>query len=884
MNARYLIAAASIFLASCAAPPKQPAQPADRTDEKPAATAPPASPLDPAVVEAVDRLIAPMSAEKIEDRQESQLAFERMCHQAGRPGAEDERAALCRVIAARIGAATPKPARVWMLRKLETISGPESVEALAACLKDGDVEVRDAARRALAANPSGEALTVLAGALQTSETDADRIAYIQALAYRDIVPFAVLEPFARSGSDAVKIAALDAISRDSTRVAFAPMIEGFVDGTAPVRRAAGTTILRYIDALRSAGDIAMVRNAAKFLSTAPTTPLQRLALLRANLQIEGAQATHDVIRFMNSGNPHDQRIAAAGILDEFRDTAITEILCQAVPKVKPETQVMLLDVLSRRLDALAVVPALVAVESDDAAVRVAALRVIGAVGFDAHVAMLAARAAGEEREEAETARKALAELRDSSVDTEIVARLDSSSPAVRVELIRALAARGAKDGVAVFLKQTAAEEAEVRIAAFEALSRRAEPRDVPELLAALLRTSDGAIREAAESAVVAACQKITDKEERAAEVLKQMASAADADLASYIRMLGRLEGRAALQTIRATAEEDPPTNAAAHEAAIRALCSWSSPEVMGDLARIGRETESSTHRTLAIRGFSRLARAATDLSAAQRFEMMRGLMERAATGEEYKLMLAALGTARVAEALPLAERYLASPETANEAATAMIAIVKGTPTISATSAQTSIRGLLEKELSESVKKSAETALKTIDEFRGYLRDWQLCGPYAVKGKRGDDLADIALPPEGAEPVADMTGPAKAEWRPVTTFREDNPWIVNLRAIDGGTDRCIYARTTLVSNAERKVRLDIGSDDGIVVWLNGERVHAKAGTRGLTVGEDKLDVALKAGENVLLLKVLQGNGEWGFCVGVRTPEGEPLELGAAAGEE
>lgn len=884
MNARTLIAAASIFLASCAAPSRQDSQSAERTDGEPDRAAAPTTTLDPVVVEAVDRLIGPMSAEKIEDRQESQLAFERMCHQAGRPGAEEERAALCRVLAARIGASTPKPARVWMLRKLETISGVECVEALAACLKDDDVEVRDAARRALAANPSVQALTALTGALQSAGTDADRIAYIQAIAYRAVVPYAVLEPFARSGSDAVKIAALDAISRDSTRVAFAPMIEGFVDGTAPVRRASGTAIFRYIDALRASGDVAMVRNAAKFLSTAPTTPLQRLALLRANLQIEGPQATHDVIRFMNSGNPLPQRIAAAGILDEFRDMKITEILCEAVPKVKPETQVMLLNVLARRMDALAAAPALVAAESSDPAVRVAAIRVIGAVGFAAHVEMLAARAAGDEREEAEAARTALAELRDSNVDTEIVARLDGCSPAVRVELIRALAARGAKDGVTVFLKQTAAEEAEVRIAAFEALSRRAEPRDVPELLAALLRTSDGAVREAAENAVVAACQKIAEKEERAAEVLKQMASAADADLASYIRMLGRLEGRAALQTIRATAEEDPPVSAAAHEAAIRALCNWSSPDVLGDLARIGRETESSTHRTLAIRGFSRLARAATDLPAGERFEMMRGLLERAATGEEYKLLLGALGTARVAEALPLAERYLSSPETVNEAAAAMIAIVKGTPAISATSAQASIRGLLERELSESVKKSAEAAPKTIDEFRGYVRDWQLCGPYAVKGKRGDDLADLALPPEGSAPVDGLTGPAKPEWRPATSFREDNPWIVNLRAVDGGPDRCIYARTTLVSDTERKVRLDIGSDDGIVVWLNGERIHAKTGTRGLTVGEDKLDAALKAGENVLLVKVLQGNGEWGFCVGVRTPEGEPVELGAAAGQE
>jgi len=45
---------------------------------------------------------------------------------------------------------------------------------------------------------------------------------------------------------------------------------------------------------------------------------------------------------------------------------------------------------------------------------------------------------------------------------------------------------------------------------------------------------------------------------------------------------------------------------------------------------------------------------------------------------------------------------------------------------------------------------------------------------------------------------------------------------------------------------------------------------------MTVAEDKLDVTLEAGWNEVLLKVTQGDGDWGFCAGVRAPDGGRLD--------
>ena len=47
---------------------------------------------------------------------------------------------------------------------------------------------------------------------------------------------------------------------------------------------------------------------------------------------------------------------------------------------------------------------------------------------------------------------------------------------------------------------------------------------------------------------------------------------------------------------------------------------------------------------------------------------------------------------------------------------------------------------------------------------------------------------------------------------------------------------------------------IGSNDGVVCWLNGRKVHENYAARKLTVDEDVVKVHLRKGVNRILLKV------------------------------
>ena len=104
------------------------------------------------------------------------------------------------------------------------------------------------------------------------------------------------------------------------------------------------------------------------------------------------------------------------------------------------------------------------------------------------------------------------------------------------------------------------------------------------------------------------------------------------------------------------------------------------------------------------------------------------------------------------------------------------------------------------------------------------------------------------------------------WRALSA----NESIIDLQKFFAGgrVENCLaYACARINRKKEGEVFLSLGSDDGIKVWLNGKLVHRNPVARGVVLDEDKLVVNMKAGENILLLKIQQGSGGWGFAVRV-----------------
>jgi hypothetical protein len=71
-------------------------------------------------------------------------------------------------------------------------------------------------------------------------------------------------------------------------------------------------------------------------------------------------------------------------------------------------------------------------------------------------------------------------------------------------------------------------------------------------------------------------------------------------------------------------------------------------------------------------------------------------------------------------------------------------------------------------------------------------------------------------------------------------------------------------------------LELGSDDGVKVWVNDKEVYAVNASRALQPGSDKVKLPLHSGWNSLMLKITQNNQGWEFCARLVKPDGSHLE--------
>lgn len=774
--------------------------------------------------------------------------------------------ALAQRLTALLAQGCPIDAKRFICRQLAVIGDASAAPAAALLL--ADPATADIGQRLLESIPGPEAAAALATALDTLP-DALKLGVIQVMGRRgDAASASVLIPLLAHSEESLAVAAAQALGHIGGDAACAALDKALADARGARRAAVADACLQCAEHLLAAGRAADAAAWYQRLSGAGEAGHVRAAALSGLILAEPEQALARVSAALSEADPALMQVAAGYVRDKQRlpGEAATKAFADALQAATAENQPILLSALADRGDSAAARAVESIARDGDESVRVAAVTALGALGDGAATTLLldlAANATGELRR---AARAALVALPAADVNSALARNARRGKQPLRVEAVRALADRNATDEKALLLHLATDKDDAVRREAIRGVQVTAAADDLPALLDLLAAPRDPGDMPAIENAVIAVVQRALPEAQRADLVLKRVEGAQDKEVRlALLRVAGSLPAPATLAALRAILED---ADADARLTALAALAAWPSQEPLDDLRAVALAPRSDAERDQAFEGYVRQLRAALTLPMPDRVQRYEEAMRLARNTGEKRAVLAGLADAPALATLTLAEKAREDAELAGEADNAIVRIAQALCGAYPDAARAAAQRYLAPDAPENLRAQAEAVLRAVDGFDGYLTAWEVTGPYFEDGIGALTLFLNTFPPE--TPGADVP------WRIMPMgLNPDAPWVIDLNRAIGGNDRVAFLRTVLRAPEAMPAVLEIGSNDGLKVWLNGEQIHALNVGRTLTPGEDILAVTLQPGDNTLMMAVFQQGGDWNACARLRAPDGGPL---------
>ena len=139
-----------------------------------------------------------------------------------------------------------------------------------------------------------------------------------------------------------------------------------------------------------------------------------------------------------------------------------------------------------------------------------------------------------------------------------------------------------------------------------------------------------------------------------------------------------------------------------------------------------------------------------------------------------------------------------------------------------------------------------------------LGPWRYIGPFPNGGK---GFATTYPPEKGIDYKAQYPGKGgPVAWK---EGKFVDGQVNNLALFGDNNDAVCYVHREITCAHAMKLPLSLGSDDGLVVFLNGKKLLALDVARPCAPDQHRLTLDLQPGRNDLLLKITQGGGDWAF---------------------
>ena len=141
-----------------------------------------------------------------------------------------------------------------------------------------------------------------------------------------------------------------------------------------------------------------------------------------------------------------------------------------------------------------------------------------------------------------------------------------------------------------------------------------------------------------------------------------------------------------------------------------------------------------------------------------------------------------------------------------------------------------------------------------------LGEWSYLGPFDNTNGKG---FDTVYPPEEK---LNLTAPHKGKNNLAIAWRQGrfpDGQVNNLALLPDNNNAVMYLHREIECVAPFDLPVSLGSDDALVLWLNGQKLLSENVTRVCAADQNRVILKLKAGKNSLLLKSCKGTGAWSF---------------------
>lgn len=605
---------------------------------------------------------------------------------------------------AMLGPETDWNAKDVACRRLRQIGTARAVPALAALL--GDEKLSHLARYALEQMDAREAGAALRDAAANATGAAKVGLFISLGARRDTASVPLLAAGLGDENMDVMTAAAGALGRIGNTAAAAALSAAAASPSEVARPALGEGLLAAAEHLTATGRNADAAAICTSLG-APEWPEQvRYGAFRGLINAERAKANERLLAALG-GEDGKLRDYAAFLVATMPRVSATKGLTDGLPHLPAAGQAALLTGLAGRGDKAARAAVMAALQSEDGAVRVAAIRAAGALGSAQEVVKLAAFLGEADAAASDAAKHALSSSTAANLDAALATAFSKAAPGAKAPLLAVLAERMAAETNGIAKGALADPALEVRVGALEALAKLGNKDDVPAVI--------GSIKAATESEEVSAGSNALDAIAgmQKDEALPAIAAAlGEAPLALRGKLLGalvRIGSAAALETYLGELNNGP---AEGRDEALRQFAGWPTRDAAPHLLEIAKNDEA--HRADLLRAYVRLATGEPD--GGVKAQMLTDAMAVAQRTEEKWIVLPGWGSLATQQSIDTLLPLLDDASIRNEAGLALTSAVaefgKQGPD-QKKAALAALQAVIEKADNQAVKDRAQKAVEKL---------------------------------------------------------------------------------------------------------------------------------------------------------------------------